>query len=163
MRMLALLVLVVGCQRLDPAEQSAAITQARTEHAKPGAVVQLPAPDVLTRPTGADQTPAARNGCGCTAGGESCNGTCGASCGGNGPTPTWAALPEGTTWHALHVTGMHCGGCARKIERALAKVDGVVGVKIDFHAARVEIAVADGRDARTLVKPVIDGLGYHVD
>ena len=160
MRMLALLVLVVGCQRLDPAEQSAAVT-ARVEHAKPGAVVELPTPDEPTLPTGADQTPAPKS-CGC-AGGECAGGSCGASCGGNGPTPTWGALPEGTTWHALHVTGMHCGGCARKIERALAKIDGVLGVKIDFHAARVEIAVADGRDARKLVKPVIDGLGYHVD
>jgi copper chaperone CopZ len=162
MRMLALLVLVVGCQRLDPAEQSASLTGARAEHAKPGAVVQLPTPDEPTQPTGTDQTVAPKS-CGCAGGSESCSGSCAGHCGGSDPDPSWGPLPEGTTWHALHVTGMHCGGCARKIERALAKIDGVLGVKIDFHAARVEIAVADGRDARKLVKPVIDGLGYHVD
>jgi Cu+-exporting ATPase len=72
-------------------------------------------------------------------------------------------LPAGTPWTALHVTGMHCGECAKKIERALAKVDGVRGVKIDLATQKVEIAVSEGHDARTIAKPVIDGLGYHVD
>ena len=58
---------------------------------------------------------------------------------------------------------MHCGGCARKIERALAKLDGVKGVKIDLRAKRVEIAVAEGLDAKQLAAPTIDNLGYHVD
>ena len=74
-----------------------------------------------------------------------------------------SALPEGTPWTALHVTGMKCGGCAKKIESALAKIEGVKGVKIDWQAGKVEVAVAEGKDARTLAKPVVDSLGYHVD
>jgi Cu+-exporting ATPase len=57
---------------------------------------------------------------------------------------------------------MRCGGCAKRIERALANVDGVLGVKADVRMARVEIATKAGVDARALVKPTIDGLGYQV-
>jgi copper chaperone CopZ len=127
----------------------------------PGAVPQIPA-DQPTQVPGKDMT-APKHTCGCAGGGA---GECGASCGGQcggGADVTWGALPDNTTWQALHVTGMHCGGCAKRIERALAKVDGIKGVKIDFHSGKVEIAVADGRDARALVKSTIDGLGYHVD
>jgi Cu+-exporting ATPase len=57
---------------------------------------------------------------------------------------------------------MRCGGCARRIERALASVDGVLAVKADVRMARIEIATKQGVDARALVKPTIDGLGYQV-
>ncbi len=93
--------------------------------------------------------------------GPSCNGHCGPACGG-GDAPTWNT-PDKATWTALHVTGMHCGGCARRIERALAKVDGVLGGKVDVPTAKVEVATAAGVDARHLVSSTIDGLGYHVD
>jgi Cu+-exporting ATPase len=58
---------------------------------------------------------------------------------------------------------MRCGGCAKRIERALASVDGVLGVKADVQMARIEIATKPGIDARALVKPTIDGLGYQVE
>ena len=81
-------------------------------------------------------------------------------CGGEAPT---FATPDGASWTALHVTGMHCGGCARRIERALAGVSGVLGVKADYSKASVEVATAAGVDARKLVGSTIDGLGYHVE
>jgi len=76
--------------------------------------------------------------------------------------PQWAAVADKNSWTALSVTGMRCGGCAKRIERALADVDGVLAVKTDFRNARVEVATKPGVDARALVKPTIDGLGYHV-
>jgi Cu+-exporting ATPase len=90
----------------------------------------------------------------------SCSGSCGGQCGGESPALT---APANAAWTTLHVTGMHCGGCARRIERAVASVQGVLGVKADFHGAKVEIATAAGTDARRLVQPTIDGLGYHVE
>lgn len=90
-----------------------------------------------------------------------CNGQCGASCGG-GDAPAWAT-PKDASWTALHVTGMHCGGCARRIERALANVHGVLGVKADYSQAKVEVATASGVDAKQLVATTIDGLGYRVE
>jgi hypothetical protein len=38
----------------------------------------------------------------------------------------------------------------------------VLGVKADVRMARIEIATKPGIDARALVKPTIDGLGYQV-
>ncbi|MEO8843903.1 MAG: heavy-metal-associated domain-containing protein [Kofleriaceae bacterium] len=155
MRMLlVVMVLAVGCQR-DAAEQSAHAEKIVVAQ-KPAAVTKLAAPDLATQQTGKDQT--APKACGGE--GEACGPGCTA---GTEASPTWAVLPAGTPWTALHVTGMHCGECAKKIERALAKVDGVRGVKIDLDTQKVEIAVTDGHDARTLAKPVIDSLGYHVD
>lgn len=151
--LLVAMVLATGCQR-DAAEQSAHAEKIVVA-SKPAAVTQLPAPDLATQPTGKDQTVKA-----CGAPGEACGPGCSA---GNETNPTWAALPAGTPWTALHVTGMHCGECAKKIERALAKLDGVKGVKVDLDTQKVEIAVTEGHDARTMAKPVIDSLGYHVD
>jgi copper chaperone CopZ len=157
---------VVGCQRIDAAETSAARQPpkvvAQAPAPKPAAVPRVDSPDQLTLPTGKDMTAPK---CGC-AGGE---GTCGDKCGeagggcGGGEAVNWGPLPEGTPWTALHVSGMKCGGCAKKIESALAKVDGVKGVKIDWQAGKVEVAVQQGKDARTIAKPVVDSLGYHVD
>jgi copper chaperone CopZ len=146
MRMLLVAVLVVGCQH-DVAQQSAAAEKIVVA-SKPAAVPRIETPDLATQQTGQDKT--AKHACADEEGA-------------NEPSPTWAVLPANTPWTALHVTGMHCGECAKKIERALAKVDGVRGVKIDLATQKVEIAVSDGHDARTIAKPVIDGLGYHVD
>lgn len=161
MRMLLVLVLAAsaGCQR-DAAEQSAHAEKIVVAQ-KPAAVTQLPSPDIATQQTGKDQT-APSNPKACGGEGEACGPKCDEEASA-GTAPAWGALPAGTPWTALHVTGMHCGNCAKRIERALAKVEGVRGVKIDLDTQKVEIAVAEGKDARSIVKPVIDGLGYHVD
>jgi Cu+-exporting ATPase len=57
---------------------------------------------------------------------------------------------------------MKCGGCARRIERTLATVGGVLGVEIELTTGSVKVATAQGVDARGLVKPAIDALGYQV-
>jgi copper chaperone CopZ len=150
MRLLACLLALgfAACQHADSAERSAEIT------AQHPAVAPAPAPaPVLT------QTAEAHHGCGCGTSPSSCNGSCGGQCGGESPE---LVAPASATWTTLHVAGMHCGGCARRIERALAGVQGVLGVKADFQGAKVEVATAAGVDARHLVQPTIDGLGYQV-
>jgi len=144
MRLLALVFVVASCQHVDSAERSAE-------------VVAKAAPAVAPAPAPAPAT--ATRSCGCGAG-MSCGESCGGQCGG-GDAVAWT-VPQNATWTALHVTGMHCGGCARRIERALAKVEGVLGVKADFAGAKVEVATAAGIDAKRLVQPTIDGLGYRV-
>jgi copper chaperone CopZ len=143
MRLLACLFALAACQHADSAERSAEI------------VKSTPAPAVAAAPA-----PAVGHSCG-GACGASCNGQCGAMCGG-GEAPVFDT-PANASWTALHVTGMHCGGCARRIERELAKVQGVLGVKADYSQAKVEVAVADGVDAKKLVTTAIDGLGYRVE
>src|SRR5262249_26820653 len=96
MRWLVALTFVLGCAREDSAEPSAKV------------VAAAPAPAVLT-------APAATPSCGKM----NCAGGCNHECGGTGNMPAWAAVPTDAHWTKLHVTGMHCGGCARRIERAL--------------------------------------------
>jgi copper chaperone CopZ len=151
MRLLACLFALAACQRADSAERSAELV-ANTP--------PKPAVAVTAAPTPAPTPEPAHHSCGCGGGGQ-CGGQCGASCGG-GEAPAWTT-PDTANWTALHVTGMHCGGCARRIERALAGVKGVLGVKADYSTAKVEIATADGVDAKKLVTSTIDGLGYRVE
>lgn len=101
--------------------------------------------------------------------GGQCGGQCGGSCGGQAQPETtgtvpvaWQSPPDGTVWSEMKVTGMHCGGCARRIKNALAQVDGVYGCEIDVATATVKVAVGPGKDARTLAAPRIAALGYRV-
>jgi len=135
MRWLVVCVLLVACARDDRADQSAR-TVAK-------AAVQQPSPSAL-----------ALEPQGCAKEHQCSSGTADA--------PVWATVPPGAHWTELRVTGMHCGGCARRIERALAKVDGVLGVKIDVPTGSVKVATAAGADAKSLAAPSIDALGYHV-
>ncbi|MBS1124148.1 MAG: copper-translocating P-type ATPase [Deltaproteobacteria bacterium] len=145
--------ILLACETSDSAEHSAQVVAARQAEIHAQA---MPAALSLT---------AAKPDSSC-GGGATCGGSCGGSCGGGAASAVqWAEVPAGARWAKLQVTGMHCGGCARRIERALAKVDGVVGVEIDVATGSVKVAVAstiDPTDARGLVKPAIDALGYQV-
>ena len=149
MRWLAVVVLLVACARDDRAEQSAKTVATKA--------ASQPAPGTLAlAPTGCGASHTSCNG------GASCGGQCGSTGGATADAPVWAEVPPGARWTELRVTGMHCGGCARRIERALAKVDGVLGVKIDVPTGSVKVATATGADAKALATAPIDALGYHV-
>jgi copper chaperone CopZ len=92
-------------------------------------------------------------------GGASCGGSCGGHVAEAGAAP---AVPDGAVWTGLHVAGMRCGGCAKRIKTALAKVDGVLGVEVDLATAQVRVATVAGVDGRGLAQPAIDALGYQV-
>jgi P-type Cu+ transporter len=76
--------------------------------------------------------------------------------------PQWSAIGADATWQPVYVDGMRCGGCAKRIEKALANVDGVLAVKTDVRTKKIEIVTKAGVDAKSLVKPTIDGMGYRV-
>ncbi|WP_186108400.1 heavy metal translocating P-type ATPase [Burkholderia gladioli] len=65
---------------------------------------------------------------------------------------------------ALRVTGMTCGGCARRVEKALAAVPGVAQAKVDLAATRAEVEfAADAQvDAQALVAAVA-AAGYQAE
>ncbi|WP_414440492.1 heavy metal translocating P-type ATPase [Burkholderia sp. 22PA0106] len=54
----------------------------------------------------------------------------------------------------LHVSGMTCGGCARRVEKALAQVPGVAQAKVDLAASQATVELAPG--AETDVQTLID-------
>jgi Cu+-exporting ATPase len=59
----------------------------------------------------------------------------------------------------LHVSGMHCGSCRRRIEGALARVPGVVRVRVDVPGQRVAIQHAGSTPITALVQ-AIEAEGY---
>ncbi len=154
--LLALALSLVACQPADTAEHSAQVVASRSVQTADVHAATTPVPAALS-------LTASKGSCG---GGATCGGTCGGTCGeANSAAVKWADLPADAQWAKLQVTGMHCGGCARRIERALAKVDGVVGVDIDVTTGSVKVALAktvSPTEARSLVKPTIDALGYQV-
>lgn len=132
----AILFVLLGCQR-------ASEPPAKGEVANATQVVEAPEP---------------QNTCG-----GSCGGTCGGGCEGMAdPVQAEPTVPADAVWTEMRVTGMHCGGCARRIRNALAQVDGIYGVHVDVTTATVRVATPKGRDARALAQPRIDALGYHV-
>ncbi len=61
----------------------------------------------------------------------------------------------------LQIDGMHCAACVRRVERALAKVDGVAEASADFLNGRAVIAVA-GPVANSQLSAAISGAGYEL-
>jgi len=169
------LLVVAGCQRAgDVAEESARTVQARADQAqarapqaRPGATSPIEAPTPIASSPADRVAPPASEGAehhSCGGGcGASCNGQCGPSCGGGmtasaSPTP----VPADADWQVFQVEGMHCGGCARRIQTALAQIDGVVGSEVDLGTHTVRVAVKKGVDARRIAAPAINELGYRV-
>lgn len=63
----------------------------------------------------------------------------------------------------LHVTGMHCEGCENKINKMIAKIDGVARVKADREKEEVELEYDGSPDTIKAVEDKIDDLGYSVE
>lgn len=62
----------------------------------------------------------------------------------------------------LRVKGMTCTACERRIERALAQVDGVVRSAADHRAARVQAVFDPARTSAEAVQDRIAQAGYEV-
>ena len=73
------------------------------------------------------------------------------------------ALPQQTaselTATRFTVPGIKCAGCIAKIERELAKVDGIASARVNFSAKRVAIEHAPSMDETALTK-ALENLGF---
>jgi len=61
----------------------------------------------------------------------------------------------------LNVDGMHCGACVSRVERALAAVEGVEGVRVSLEEGTAEIRADETTDHERLVSAVAEA-GYAV-
>lgn len=148
-----------ACQRAgDPAEQSAKKVAERAA-ARPAAAQPMSSPEPIAEPAPAPGEVGHACGGAC---GASCNGQCGAGCTAGMPAVEQKPVPADAQWTVFQVEGMHCGGCARRIQTRLAQLDGVVGSEVDLGAHTVRVAVKHGVDARAIAAPAIDELGYRV-
>jgi Cd2+/Zn2+-exporting ATPase len=63
----------------------------------------------------------------------------------------------------LAVGGMDCGECARKVERAVARIDGVDGVEVSFAAGRLSFERELERASSVQVAAAVRALGYEIE
>ncbi len=81
------------------------------------------------------------------------------ACGGGCPLPKQAAASEAAT-ATFDVAGMTCAGCARSIEKSLAKLDGVQEASLDFEAATATVTYDPSAVTPAQLEATIDGLGF---
>lgn len=60
----------------------------------------------------------------------------------------------------LTVPDMHCGGCMRKVEQALAASNGVISARVNLSAKRVSIVTADSQVSAEPYIAVLQGIGF---
>jgi copper chaperone CopZ len=174
-----LALIATGCERTDAAETPTRPAAGAARAEAPAPVPEV-APDRAAAPDRADDdaTRTAATGDSGDCGGGDCGGggSCGGSCGGGGSCGEagkacgcGAAMaekvprhvPPDAVWTTLDVRGMRCGGCAKKIEAALARVDGVYDVTADYTKGVVKVA-GNQASVRDRVVPRIRALGYKV-
>lgn len=147
--------LAVGCSRADtavpPAEKTAAAATETT-----AATAEATATST--------QTAAATGGeMACAHEGGACTGECG-----HFDKAATAVLdrevPADARWTKVTVTGMHCGGCERRIIANVGKLDGVLGVEADAELGLVRIAMAKDAPASVLAsaREKLTALGYPI-
>jgi copper chaperone CopZ len=159
---LALVLALTGCESAPSKSSGARTTDPAAAAATPGGATGSSALAAGAAAPAGDHAM-----CGGSCGGSSCGGACGASCAMGMTTaaaeaPAATAVPADAQWTLMHVTGMHCGMCAKRVKAALAQVDGVLGVEVDVGKGEVKVATAKGADARTLASAPINGLGFQV-
>jgi copper chaperone CopZ len=64
--------------------------------------------------------------------------------------------------HLFHVDGMHCGGCAASIERAVRALPGVRHVVVDLGAKTVQVTVETPDTTPESLRAAIEDAGYDV-
>jgi copper chaperone CopZ len=72
-------------------------------------------------------------------------------------------IPADAEWSVMDVSGMHCGGCERRVIANLGGLDGVYAVEADAELGQVRVAYAKGNaHARDAARAKIGELGYKV-
>ena len=62
----------------------------------------------------------------------------------------------------LHVKGMSCSGCERRIQNVLGRVEGVLSSAADHRAAEVRVMFDPNRTSEQAVRSCIEQAGYEV-
>jgi len=62
----------------------------------------------------------------------------------------------------LTTKGMHCGGCASRIEQTLGHLEGVRQVKADHTSQQVEVAFDGATLDEATIRSRVEALGFEV-
>jgi P-type Cu+ transporter len=72
------------------------------------------------------------------------------------------AITQSTKTLELGVTGMTCAACVGRVERALKKVDGVLGASVNLATERAVIEFTSSKTTKTQLELVIREAGYDI-
>ncbi len=70
------------------------------------------------------------------------------------------ALPDGRSRLNLLVENVHCGGCVRRIETALAREPDVEQARVNLSTRRLTLAWRGGSERAPALAALVEGLGY---
>ncbi|MCC6618131.1 MAG: cation-translocating P-type ATPase, partial [Chloroflexi bacterium] len=76
-------------------------------------------------------------------------------------TPATEQEPA-TTELALDITGMTCASCVRRVEKALAKVEGVQEARVNLATEQARVIVDPARADRAALTAAVERAGYGV-
>ena len=62
----------------------------------------------------------------------------------------------------LRVSGMTCGACEQRIQKAVTRIDGVVQSAADHRAARVRVMFDPARTSESALRSCIERAGYSI-
>ena len=62
----------------------------------------------------------------------------------------------------LNVSGMTCGACEQRIQKALTRIDGVVQSAAEHRAARVRVMFDPARTSESALRSCIERAGYSI-
>lgn len=62
----------------------------------------------------------------------------------------------------IKISGMHCDGCAKSVERFLRLIEGVVQVDVSFRESKAELEVVSGRVSLEQLEKIIEGADFKV-
>lgn len=74
-----------------------------------------------------------------------------------------AGYPAATESNLVHIKGMRCAGCSAAVERALAKVPGVISAEVNYALGQANITTVAGLSLEGSLHQAIENAGYEVE
>lgn len=72
------------------------------------------------------------------------------------------ALKAGESRQVFKVTGMSCGGCAKKISSALTKVAGVISAQVSAESGEATVTFQKDKVSEAQLRETIEKTGYKI-
>lgn len=63
----------------------------------------------------------------------------------------------------LKITGMHCTGCSKRLEKVLNNLDGVQNAKVSFEEGKAEIEYEENKIGFDEIKEAIEDADFEVE
>lgn len=68
-----------------------------------------------------------------------------------------------TIQKTLNISGMHCSGCADRVQQVLSNLQGVRSAKVSLEEERAEVIFDEDQTGVTRMKEVVENAGYEAN